>query len=232
MILRENEKTNLPKRETTLRREIFEISIGVLLGDASIQTNTSKREEKHKLKFLQGKKHELYLYHLYDCYTDFVLSKAFVNSERGCVSFQTVFDARFNGLAQIFLKTNSPCKRRGKSLDLFYFSKNAISPRSLAYWFMDDGGKLFYNKDWERRGLVFNTQGFNLIEVKTLSKNISESYNVDCWVKENKGKPVIAISGFSSKKLISTFLEFIHPTMLFKLPKKLLRELYAEKLYA
>jgi hypothetical protein len=43
--------------------------------------------------------------------------------------------------------------------------KNEISPVSLAYWFMDDGGLLSYNKDYVRKGLVFNTQGFTLQEV-------------------------------------------------------------------
>ncbi len=29
-----------------------------------------------------------------------------------------------------------------------------------AYWIIADGGLLSYRKDWPRRGLGFNTQGF------------------------------------------------------------------------
>lgn len=225
MILKENEKMKKP----VLDKQIFDISIGVLLGDASIQRNTSKREEKHRLKFLQGEKHAPYLYHLYNCYTDLAISKPFLNKKRRCISFQTLFDVKFNCLADIFFKKDIQSVERGKKLDLSYFSKNALSPCSLAYWFMDDGGKLSYKKDWERKGLVFNTQGFSRAEVETLCKNVSENYSINCWVKENKEKPIIAISGLCSKKLVSAFFEHMHPTMLYKLPKNLLEELFEEK---
>ena len=73
--------------------------------------------------------------------------------------------------------------------------KNEISPVSLAYWFMDDGGLLSYNKDYVRKGLVFNTQGFTFQEVEILSQNLNKTYNLDTWVKENNPKPIIAVSG-------------------------------------
>jgi hypothetical protein len=38
--------------------KLFQISIGVLLGDCSIQKNTSKSQTKYRLKFLQGGKHK------------------------------------------------------------------------------------------------------------------------------------------------------------------------------
>ena len=38
----------------TLEEKLFQISIGVLLGDASIQKNTSKKVEKWRLKFSQS----------------------------------------------------------------------------------------------------------------------------------------------------------------------------------
>jgi len=52
---------------------------------------------------------------------------------------------------------------------------------TLAYWFMDDGGLLSYNKDYVRKGLVFNTQGFTLQEI--LSQNLNKTYNYFYYVK-------------------------------------------------
>jgi hypothetical protein len=54
---------------------------------------------------------------------------------------------------------------------------------------MDDGGLLSYNKDYTRKGLVFNTHGFNLSKVEILSQNLNT------WVKTNKNKFIIAVSG-------------------------------------
>ncbi len=63
-----------------------------------------------------------------------------------------------------------------------FFRKNTISPISLAYWFMDDGGRLCYNKNYARKGLVLNTQGFTLDGVKVLSDNLNNAYNLKTWV--------------------------------------------------
>lgn len=41
---------------------------------------------------------------------------------------------------------------------------------------MDDGGLLLYSKDYPRKGLVFNTHGFSLVEVEILSNNLNNAY--------------------------------------------------------
>ena len=66
---------------------------------------------------------------------------------------------------------------------------------ALAYWFMDDGGLLSYNKDYLRRGTVLNTQGFAKDECELLRDNLNKSFGFNCWCKKNKGKTIIAFSG-------------------------------------
>ena len=51
---------------------------------------------------------------------------------------------------------------------------------------MDDGGRLSSNKDFVRKGLVLNTQGFTVDEVKVLSDNLNNAYNLKSWVKKNQ----------------------------------------------
>lgn len=55
---------------------------------------------------------------------------------------------------------------------------------------MDDQGRLSYNKDYVRKNIVFNTQGFTFNEVKILSENLNNKYNLETWVKENKKKTI------------------------------------------
>jgi len=101
---------------------------------------------------------------------------------------------------------------------VFFFKKNTISPISLAYWFMDDGGRLCYNKDYVRKGLVLNTQGFTVDEVKVLSDNLNNGYSFKTWVKENKKKPIIAFSGKEYVQIKDIILPHLLDSMKYKLP--------------
>ena len=114
------------KKRLQYNDKLYQISISFLLGDCSIQKNTSRREEKYRLKFLQGKKHEEYVYHLHQE----LYSQPFYDDKRSTYSFQTVFHAQFKQLFSIF------CNKEYKK----QYPLILISPISLAYWFMDDGG--------------------------------------------------------------------------------------------
>jgi hypothetical protein len=63
-----------------------------------------------------------------------------------------------------------------------------LTPLSLAYWFMDDGGRLDYNANGGK-GIIFNTQGFTFTEVEKLSKLLNHKFHLTCWVKTNKKNP-------------------------------------------
>ena len=203
---------NVLQEKRALEERLFQISIGVLLGDASIQKNTSKRVEKWRLKFSQSAKHDAYIHHLHYQFKEYVISEPFFNQTRNMYSFQTVFHTRFKCLADIFLDGDN------KKRIACFFKENPISPVSLAYWFMDDGGLLSYKKDWPRKGLLFNTQGFTFAEVETLSQNLNRSYNLKTWVKLNKKKPVIAVSGKEYDQISRIFLPYMHESMRYKLP--------------
>ncbi len=205
---------NLTKQE-----KLFQISIGVLLGDASVQKNTSKKVEKWRLQFSQSAKHSAYIHHLHDQLKavstpveEYVISEPFFNQTRNMYSFQTVFDKRFKCLADIFLNCDT------KKKITCFFKENLISPLSLAYGFIDDGGLLSYKKDWPRKGLVFNTQGFTFGEVETLSQNLNRSYNLKTWIKLNKKRPIIAVSGKEYHQISGIFLPYMHQSLKYKLP--------------
>jgi hypothetical protein len=199
-------------KDLKLTNRLFEICIGVLLGDASIQKNKSKSNEKYRLKFLQGVKHKQYIYHLHSEFKDYVLSPPYFDKKRNTFCFQTVFHFNFKKLADIFLN-----KELKKNINTF-FTEKKIENVSLAYWFMDDGGLLSYNKDYVRKGLVFNTQGFVFNEVLILSQNLNTAYDLNTWVKTNKKKPIIAVSGKEYLKIKNIIFPHIVDSMKYKLP--------------
>ena len=53
---------------------------------------------------------------------------------------------------------------------------------------MDDGGKLDYNKNSKNTSIVLNTQSFTTIEVKNMSKELSDKFKFICEIRTNKGK--------------------------------------------
>lgn len=90
-----------------------------------------------------------------------------------------------------------------------------LTPVSLAYWFMDDGGR----QDYVGYGLQLHTQGFTNVEVEILCNILRTKFNLDVWMKRNKGKPIIAISGHSYDKFFNLVNAFIVKSMRRKFPK-------------
>jgi hypothetical protein len=47
----------------------------------------------------------------------------------------------------------------------------------------------------KRKGFAFNTHGFPKPEVEILRQGLEIRYGLDCWLRPNKNKWVIVISG-------------------------------------
>ena len=82
---------------------------------------------------------------------------------------------------------------------------------------MDDGGKLDYNKKSKNEGLVLNTQSFTEKEVKMMSIELSNKFNLNTDVRLNKNKNVIVIKSESYKIFKDLTSPYIIPSMRYKL---------------
>jgi len=204
------------KKTLCLSETLFEIGIGTLLGDASIQTQNGGKS--FRLKYSQSeKKHREYLFHLHTLWQDWVLSPPFLNTKRSQLSFQTLSHPEFNTLAQLFVldSQGNLCKKYIQP----NFVENYVTPRALAYWLMDDGGKASYSKDYERRGLVLNTQGFSKDHVDILCQGLQKRYGFDCWLKPNKNGYIIVISGKNYGTIVTLLNPFLIDSMRYKFPR-------------
>lgn len=148
---------------------------------------------------------------------DWTLSPPFLNKKRGSWSFQTVSHWDFTKLAQLFV-VNSQGTISKKSIKPL-FVDNYLTPRAFTYWFMDDGGRLSYNKDYQRKGLVLNTQGFLKSDTEILCQGLQNRYHSNCWLKPNKNGYGIAISGKNYSQLLDLMDPFLIDSMRYKLPK-------------
>jgi len=207
-----------------------EAAVGLMLGDASIQSQNGGKT--YRMKFEWGDRNKAYLDHVYKLFNEWVLSephkKVRVSPKGNTVvnwGFQSISHKAFNDLANLFISAPRPTTRsveweagsNKKSISANLIKKY-LTPRGLAYWFMDDGGKLDYNKNSNNKGVVLNTQSFEAKEVKAMSKELSEKFNLECEVRSNKGKKVIVIKSTSYSTFLALIDPYIIPEMRYKLP--------------
>jgi hypothetical protein len=187
-----------------------------MLGDASLQTQN--KGKTYRLKFEWGNSNKAYVDHVYALFDEWVLSiphKKTRFSPKGNTiinwGFQTISHQAFNPLADLFINNNN------KSIKEFLI-KDHLTDVGLTYWFMDDGGKLDYNKDSKNKSIVLNTQSFTDLEVLNMANELSEKFKFNTEVRSNKGKKVIVIKSDSYSLFRSNIDNYIISDMVKKLP--------------
>lgn len=186
--------------------------IGLMLGDASLKWNSTLSGAS--LQFEWGdinKEYAFYIWHLlYPYCLGYPRRQTRINRRGNKVvtwCFQTITHSEFLFLHDIFISEGKKCVQLDRLRTWF-------NPVSMALWYMDDGGR----QDYRGNGLQFHTQGFKVKEVQDLC-TLLRALGLDCWVKYNKGKPIIAVSGHSYDKFIQLRGPYIHKSMWRKLPK-------------
>lgn len=190
---------------TSLTDLQWEASIGLMLGDASLQSQNNGKT--YRMKFEWSDKSKPYLDHVYNLFDEWVLSsphkKSRISPKGNLIinwGFQTISHEAFIPLAKLFIKNN----KKGISDSLI---SEHLTARSLAYWFMDDGGKLDYNKNSKNKSIVLNTHSFTFKEVEMMSIQLMEKFNFECEIRSNKGKDIIVIKNNS----YPLFYELVNP---------------------
>jgi LAGLIDADG DNA endonuclease family len=125
--------------------------------------------------------------------------------------FQTISHNAFNFLKTLFIINN----HKGVVDNLI---KDHLTEIGLAYWFMDDGGKLDFNKNSSNKSIVLNTYNFKLEEVNIMANQISSKFNLDTYIKLNKNKKIIVIKSNSYDNFLRLTHNYIIPEMRYKLP--------------
>lgn len=140
----------------------------------------------------------------------------FFDENRKIWSFQTISHPDFVQLAQIFVLDchGVVCKKHIKP----YLVEHHLTAHALAYWIMDNGGRSSYSKDYERKGFSLNTHSFPKNQVEMLIQGLQKRYGLDCWLKMNKNKWIIVISGYDHKKIMELIKPYIIPSMYHKIP--------------
>lgn len=209
----EIEKKKLSLKLSDDQREIL---IGILLGDAHLETQNQGKT--YRLKIEQSLGHQEYVDHLYEIFKEWVNTppKERNLSRNGKTSinfkFSTLSHESFRFYAHQFYGKDK--KSIPKQIHKW------LTPKALAYWYMDDGSR----KSNQSKGVIFNTQGFSPEDVQILSKVLLENFKLKNSIRKQKDELQIYVSGHSSKMFQALVEPHIINSMRYKLPYEVVSE--------
>ena len=196
----------LPLAATNSTR-LSEIMTGLLLGDASLVKKYAGGGTY--FKYAQGNVHVGYVHHVFE------LFKAL-----GLVHMPTPHHGTStgpNGIVYDWWQFTTASFVSWNSLRTLWYPQNIkvvpdniselLTPVSLAYWYIDDGG-------WTGKGIHLATNGFILADVKRLVTIISSQYGLKCSVHSRNR---VYIWASSTPKFINLVRPHIHSSISYKL---------------
>ena len=209
MYSKEIERT---KRKLKLKKFQKEVIVGILLGDAHLETQNGGRT--YRLKIEQSEKHRDYVWHLYEIFKKWVLTppqeriKSVDGKKYKMWWFNTISCGSFRFYAHQFYSDGRKCVPK--------LIHRWLSPRAIAYWFCDDGSM----KSRQSKGVIFNTQGFQRKDVDRLIAVLIEKYGLLAKKRKQPEGWQIYISGKSYERFIEIVKPYIFVGMQYKIPPK------------
>jgi LAGLIDADG DNA endonuclease family len=193
---------------------IFQVLIGVLLGDAKAYKSLSKNTTT--IYFSQSSIHTLYLIHLFSLFYDYSENYPRLREQKDSRYNKSYYSWDFNTMSLLCFNY---------FYDLFYNTKgrkivplniiDLLTPIGLAFWISDDGGaqkkggpylytNAFTEEEVDRLVYVLQTK-FNLNAKKVIKRSGTSTY------------PIIYISGKDLHYLRSLISPYLHSSMYYKL---------------
>lgn len=184
-----------------------EVLVGILLGDASLIWNSKKTKASLALR----QKNKDYLDHLCSVFGDFITASPTKNAQTGVWQCNTRSFPQFR-----FYKHQFYTKENKKGIpDLIH---KWLTPRVLAYWYMDDGSQKWKNHS---SGVKFCTDCFPDFQVKKLAKTITDLYGIQTSTFRQRNTLRIYISGRGTNgiRFGELILPYIYHSMMYKIPE-------------
>lgn len=203
-----NKETNSIKRKPIVAKDLKltniqeEILYGSLLGDMSI----SKHANFARFSISHGGTQEIYFDHKCEIFKNLIgkpcKKQRFDKRTNKFYNKYQVRSLSYNIFLEIY---NKLYINNVKTITLNYL--NNLTPRSLAYWFMDDGNN---------RG-VLATNCFSVSECELIRNWLVTNYDIETTLQFQKNQPIIYFTKKGKQKFYDVTHEFFIPSMLYKI---------------
>ncbi len=191
-------------------QEKLQILFGCLLGDANLQTYTGGKS--WRARFIQGDKHQDYLFHLYDIFQHWVKTPPqSITDKQGYTRwyFNTTVQPALIPMAKQFYS------KKKKVLPELSVLETYLTPLALAYWFMDDG-----SLKSNARAYYLCTDNFTLSELKLMHAYLKTTYG---WELAYHKKGLHSYRLYIPARFFHSFRQciqpYIHASMYYKLSR-------------
>ena len=210
---------------TKLTKLQHEILVGVLLGDASLQTESNGRT--YRLRISQSEQHKDYLFHLYEKFKNLTDSPPvqykFVDLRNpGKIytrwSFSTTQQSCFRFYAQQFY--GDPCRNRqgnGTEKKVPKLIHRWLRGKAIAYWYMDDGAQKWKGKSLAMR---FCTDNFTKSDVQLLGNVFKQKFKLKTSLQKQRDGWRIYISSYSYQIIKDLIFDDVELSMRYKFPQR------------
>ena len=215
------------KKNFKLSKRQREVLVGLMLGDGSLMASEALHNKKnpatYRLVVLQSDKHKAYVFHLYEIFKKFINSPPKYyqfsdprnpNRTYGRWSFSTRFQSCFRFYGQQFYKYEGNGVNRKKVVPKIVCK--LLTPRSLAYWYMDDGAAKWQGKS---KGLRFCTDNFTKSEVQHLILCLQRKFKLECSTQAKGGNDRIYVKSESYYRIKELIFNYLIPEMVHKFPR-------------
>lgn len=177
-----------------------EVLYGTLLGDGWLETTT--HGATYRFGFKQKLVQQQYVDHVYNKLENLCGSYPINNGTDSQFKTLTLSCLRFYG-HQFYGHHHK--KKVPKLIHRW------LTPRVLAYWFMDDGYK-------DKQTILLCTDGFEKKDVQRLCQALKRNYQLDCWLRKNRSNWRIYIASSTYDLFYCLVEPYILPSMMYKLP--------------
>jgi hypothetical protein len=192
------------------------ILVGLLLSDAGL--SKQKNSKNARLGFKQSMNHFPFFWSTFMLLSHFCSSIPYQDNAKlnGKLYYGIRMDTRsYSCLSELHELFYTPLTQPN---DKIIYKKivpsniyNLLTPVALAYWIMGDG----LGNIW--KGLYLCTDSFSDYDIIKLMNVLLIRYNINSKLVKISGKSRIYIPSTESAKINNLVLEFMHPSMLYKI---------------
>ena len=206
------------KKTITLNTMQREILVGTLLGDACLPLRKGK--PVLCVKFEQNISKAGYIQHLYSVFYNFVGTPPQIRDIRGggaqdrqSIWFRTYGHPEFKFYDELFYPAheNKGLRRKKRIPKKIH---ELLTPRALAYWFMDDG--TYYTSN-QKRSYVFSTQSFPLEDQERLVQAFRYNFSINAKIHKDRSMYRLALPLASSPTFLDLIRPYLHPCFDYKI---------------
>ena len=199
------------KRGLRLTEANQEILVGLLLGDGCLETQNGGRT--YRLKVEQSARHEAYVRHIHELFSEWVLTpprRRLSRASNGTISINWTFQTVSHEAFQPFgLQLYGGGKKKVPEL-----IADTLTPRGFAYWFMDDGSL----KSSQSKGVILNTHCFDHRDIERLASCLRDLFGLEVTPRRQPDGVQLYVSGRSFETFSAVVDPYIVAEMRYKVP--------------